>query len=83
MDSVPNLDGMSANELRDGSPSPLPCCRRAVRRCLSCDRQETQRPFAARGGTYARSLRGDITAAQIYEKICDDIYDRLPADLRW
>lgn len=27
--------------------------------------------------------RGDIIGARIYEKVCDDIYDRLPEDLRW
>lgn len=28
-------------------------------------------------------LRGDIVAAQVYEIICDSIYDGLPAFARW
>lgn len=28
-------------------------------------------------------LRGDIPAALVYEKICDDIYARLPEFARW
>jgi hypothetical protein len=28
-------------------------------------------------------LRGDIMAAMTYETICDNIYDRLPEDVKW
>lgn len=28
-------------------------------------------------------LRGDITAAQVYEQICDGLYKLIPAHVRW
>lgn len=38
---------------------------------------------ANKGAAVSCRLKGDIVGAQIYESICDSIYDSLPADLRW
>jgi len=89
MDSVPNLDGMSANELRDFWQKYHRARRKDAEALVGRRKGGTR--IAAQLAAYADNKatamdcrrRGDITAAQIYEKICDDIYDRLPADLRW
>ena len=40
--------------------------------------------YAYNKGTAMRCrLRGDIVAAGIYERICQDIYERLPEFARW
>jgi hypothetical protein len=89
MDSVPNLDGMSANELRDFWHKYHRARRKDAESLVGRRKGSTR--IAALLAAYADNkatamdcrLRADITAAQIYEKICDDIYNRLPADLRW
>lgn len=90
MNTIPNLDAMTADELmsfwgryRFGE--------RAACAELIGDKRKGYTLLAGNLGAYAINkatamacrVRGDIPAALIYEKICDHIYDDLPDDCRW
>lgn len=88
--NVPNLDGMSRQELIRFASRYESNRNRAVAKALVGDRPGYLQ-LARDLGHYARNKsvamkerdEGRITSAEIYEKISDDIYRRLPADLRW
>lgn len=88
--NVPNLDAMPEDELmafwsRYARPS------RKDAEELIGDRRKGFTTLSGRLAGYASNkataitcrLRGDIQAAQVYEGICDAIYERIPEDLRW
>jgi hypothetical protein len=89
-EGVPNLDAMSDRELMDfwlvyRSPS------RKDAEALIGDRRKGYTGLASSLAGYASNKataitcreRGDIRAAQIYEQICDFIYEKLPEDILW
>ena len=87
---VPNLDAMSRDELMDFWMRYQNRQRRADAEAL-VGRRPNYTTIAASLGAYAANKataiacrqRGDIPAAKVYETICEGIYKRLPADLRW
>tara|TARA_R100000951_G_C2614481_1_gene172299 strand:+ start:315 stop:593 length:279 start_codon:yes stop_codon:yes gene_type:complete len=92
MNTIPNLDALDSADLlsyaRRYEVKGLP---RAAAALLIGDRRKGYTLIARNVGHYARNahvarecrIRGDIQAAQNYENICENIYARLPADLRW
>jgi len=90
MNTVPNLDAMSEAELMDFWNHYHRASRKDAEELIG-DRRRGFMRIAATLANYACNkatamtcrLRGDITAAQIYEHSCQLCYDRLPEDLRW
>lgn len=90
MSNVPNLDSMSEKELMAFWMKYQNHQKRTDAKALVGDRKGYTR-LAAQLGAYAINkatamgcrLKGDISAALVYEQICDNIYKKLPADLRW
>lgn len=88
--TVPNLDAMSRADL-----TAFWVRYQSVGKRADCAGLVGRRPrytvLAADLGAYAINKatamrcreRGDITAACVYETICDNIYETLPEDLRW
>lgn len=89
MNDVPNFDGMTSNELWDFWKKYHRARRKDAEKLVGRRKGFTR--IAAQLAAYASNKatamdcrrRGDITAAQVYETICNNIYDRLPSDLRW
>lgn len=88
--SVPNLDGMSEDELmafwkRYNRPT------RADAEELIGDRRKLFTVITSHLASYAVNKatsmgcrkRGDLAAATLYEGIAERIYERLPDDVRW
>lgn len=89
--TVPNLDAMSKEDLMAFWMKYQNISRRKDCAELIGDRRKGYTTIAKDLGAYAVNkataigcrLRGDIQAAQIYERICDSIYDGIPEDCRW
>jgi hypothetical protein len=89
--TIPNLDAMHKDELMDFWMRYQNRQKRADAAALIGDRRPGYTVIAGSLGGYASNkaaaiscrLSGDIQGAMVYESICDGIYDRLPADLRW
>lgn len=88
--NIPNLDAMSRTDLLDfeheyGRPN------RAQAAYLIGDTRPgytgLTKTIAGYAGNKAAAMycrtKGDITGASVYERICDNIYDSLPTDLKW
>ena len=91
MSNVPNLDCIAESELLAFATFYENIRNRYDAAELIGDKRKGYMNHARNLGHYARNkhvamqcrARGDIQAAQNYEKICEMIYYRLPADLRW
>jgi hypothetical protein len=90
--SAPNLDAMTDQELSEFAQSvdQRSTQRLKAARMFPDNRQGRVKALRALGhyawnACTARTCRGrgDIQAAQVYELICEQIYDRLPAWARW
>jgi hypothetical protein len=87
---VPNLDAMPADDLMRFWLVHQRGNRKRARE-LFPDTPALYTRVAANLANYASNkatamqcrLRGDVQAATIYERICDDIYGRLPEWARW
>lgn len=87
---APNLDCMTDSDLQEFAESPL---REPVRKARAMFPNRPAGYVTARYelNNYAWNLiaargcrkRGDIPGAQVYERICELIYERLPAFARW
>lgn len=87
--TVPNLDAMSQADLMDFWMK-YSRSKRKDAKALVGERKKyisiTQdlASYAVNKATAMQCrLRGTIDTADMYERICDKIYDRLPVDLRW
>ena len=87
---VPNLDGMSDKDLMAfWSKYHRPTRKDAA--ALIGDTRKGYTSLAASLAAYAVNkatamtcrAKGEIQGAEVYEKICELIFERLPADLRW
>lgn len=91
MNNVPNLDAMTVEELRDFWRRYHYGAKRKDCEDLIGSRCDGYTVIASKLANYADNkavamecrLRGDIQAASIYETICDQIYSRLPEDIKW
>ena len=92
MIAIPNFDGMTCDDISDWL-SRIGWAGRISRiesEDLVGDKRKGYTTIAGNIRNYAVNRytamkcreRGDITTALLYERICDDIYKRLPADLR-
>lgn len=88
--NVPNFDAMDREELMEfwkkyHRPS------RKDAEALIGDRRKRFTSLASTLACYASNkaaaiacrLQGNMPGAQAYELICDRVYDKLPADLKW
>ena len=90
-EGVPNLDAMTEDALMKFWLRYQNNQTRDDAAALIGDRRSGYTNIAARLGAYAANKatamasrkRGDIQAALVYERIADDIYNRLPEDLKW
>lgn len=86
---APNLDGMSPDDLmafwaRYNRPSRKDAERLVGRRKGFTSIVGSLAGYASNKATAMRCReRGDIQAATVYETIADNIYNGLPADVRW
>ena len=95
MNAIPNFDGMMCDDIyiydwlsRIGWAGRISRIRSED---LVGDKRKGYTTIAGNIRNYAVSKytamrcreRGDIAVALLCERICDDIYKRLPADLRW
>jgi hypothetical protein len=91
MANVPNLDATSQQELMSFWMKYQNVGKRKDCEALVGDRRKGYTIIAGNLGAYAANKsaamgcreRGDVSAALSYERICDSIYDTLPADCRW
>jgi hypothetical protein len=88
--NIPNFDSMDREELMEfWSKYNRP--RRKDAEALIGDRRKGYTTLCGDLAGYASNKaaaigcreKGDIVGAQIYEKICDNIYSDLPEDLKW
>jgi hypothetical protein len=87
---VPNLDAMSLDDLSAFYAKYAHPSLKAAEFIVG-DRRKGFTVIVARLAAYAinKSVamscrgKGQIQAAQTYEKICEEIYERIPKDLRW
>lgn len=90
MSTVPNLDCMPHDDLMTFWSRYHRATRKDAQALIG-DNRKGYTGLAADLANYACNkatavscrLRGDITAAQLYETVCENIYTRLPEDLRW
>lgn len=91
MNNIPNLDAMTEDELMAFWQRYQNRQTRKDAAELIGDRRKGYTVLAAKLGGYASNKaaaiacrsRGDIQAAEVYESICEQIYETLPSDLRW
>ena len=89
--TIPNLDAMEPEELMAFWNKYQNIGRRKDCEALIGDRRPGFTIIAANLGAYAANKataiscrkKGEITGAEVYEKICDLIYEKLPLDCRW
>lgn len=87
--NVPNLDAMTPDDLWEFSTKYSRAGRSACEALVG--KRTGYTVIAHRLANYACNkavamrcrLRGDISAAMMYETICDGIYVKLPEDCRW
>lgn len=90
MNTIPNLDGMTREDLMDFWKKYHRASRKDAE-ALVGDRRPGYTNIAATVANYACNkavamkcrLDGDIPAASVYELAADRCYESLPADLRW
>jgi hypothetical protein len=88
---IPNFDAMTRYELMDFCARYPSRPSRKAAAALIGDTRKGYTVIAASLGAYAANKaaamfcreQGDITGSNVYERICDDIYSRLPNDLKW
>lgn len=89
MADVPNFDAMSADDLWAFWQLTLLATRADAAAVVGKFPGYTKvyrnlGHYAANKATAMRArVRGDIISAQMYESICDRIYERLPTHVRW
>jgi hypothetical protein len=88
--NVPNLDGMTADELMQFWAKYHHAGHKLAAELVG-DTRKGYIGLAAKLANYASNKatammcrnRGDVGTAVLYESFADQIYDDLPADLRW
>lgn len=88
--SIPNFDAMTQEELMNFWACYSRCGRKKAAELIGGARKgytKLTRDLANYASNKATAMwcreRGDIERAQMYEKVCDRIYDGLPVDLKW
>lgn len=85
--NVPNLDAMNADELMTFWMHHQRGRNRKELGLSGRNSMNTTGDLACYASNKATAiscrLRGDITAAQVYEQICDGIYKTLPSEVKW
>lgn len=90
MNTIPNLDCQTSDDLMDFWARYHRGSRRDAAELIG-DKRPLFTVYARNVAAYACNkavamqcrLRGEIDSATTYETICDQIYNRLPEDLRW